>query len=409
MHAPRKRTWQEKILASQWFLVALLLHVVAFLFLASWVLLPPHKEEVTGTFEGPIFTEPKDPIEITLPPHEPKEDTELVTPPNPITQPTTKSLYDIFLKDPSRSDVPSIPWPKENEFSKNKIVPERIPVPPSPNEGQERIQIIQERTREKWHLHGTRSTLKAEFACYVAKYAQGDWSTNLTLQNGKIIAGGLPNLLHFIQQESRDRIRPRLDAEPVNLGSEVLLETMPPFVFFNGHKDFRLTEAEVDNLRKYLSMGGAVWADNGLAGPGSRFDVAFRREMKRVLNNKDMNFEMLPEDHDIFQQANLKAIPAGMNYAKHPVEVIRLGSDIAVIYSVNSYAHLWQLRLKPESQEPDLKAGPNKPWVTPTVLEMWNQRDTYYRNFTPESVHLSQRLGQGILLHLLTRFEQRME
>ena len=30
-------------------------------------------------------------------------------------------------------------------------------------------------------------------------------------------------------------------------------------------------------------MGGAIWGDNALPGWGSRFDVAFRREMKRVV------------------------------------------------------------------------------------------------------------------------------
>src|SRR5258708_36564585 len=44
-----------------------------------------------------------------------------------------------------------------------------------------------------------------------------------------------------------------------------LFET--PFVFMNGHNSFVLTEAEVANLRKYLSHGGLIFASRSCPHP----------------------------------------------------------------------------------------------------------------------------------------------
>ena len=52
-----------------------------------------------------------------------------------------------------------------------------------------------------------------------------------------------------------------------------LLAKKPPFVFFTGHRDFKLNDKEIENLQKYLQLGGAVWGDSSLPGSRSRFDL----------------------------------------------------------------------------------------------------------------------------------------
>ena len=82
------------------------------------------------------------------------------------------------------------------------------------------------------------------------------------------------------------------------MGTDQLFTLKPPFVYLTGHKDFRLKDQEVKNLRDYLMLGGAIWADSALAGHRSRFDVAFRREMKRVFPDRD--FAPVKLNHDLF-------------------------------------------------------------------------------------------------------------
>ena len=61
-----------------------------------------------------------------------------------------------------------------------------------------------------------------------------------------------------------------------------------------------------------LLVGGCVWADSALAGRRSRFDMAFRREMKRVLPDRD--FETVEDNHEMFDTFfDRISLPPGMN------------------------------------------------------------------------------------------------
>src|SRR6266852_7827862 len=74
-----------------------------------------------------------------------------------------------------------------------------------------------------------------------------------------------------------------------------LFET--PFVFMNGHNSFILTEAEVANLRKYLSHGGFIFASGCCTNPN--FPEAWRREFGRIFANEQV--KPLSYDHLIYR------------------------------------------------------------------------------------------------------------
>ena len=59
----------------------------------------------------------------------------------------------------------------------------------------------------------------------------------------------------------------------VTLMGPELFET--PFVFMNGHNEFTMTPAEVENLKKYLSHGGFIFASGCCTNPD--FPKAWRR------------------------------------------------------------------------------------------------------------------------------------
>ena len=95
---------------------------------------------------------------------------------------------------------------------------------------------------------GTRSR-EFEFTAFIAKYAGGNWDSVFRMID-KIPQGALPNLLEFISKESKDKVKTNYKrVEPIELNSDKLFATKPPFIFFTGSRDFKLTEQEVANLQ----------------------------------------------------------------------------------------------------------------------------------------------------------------
>lgn len=108
----------------------------------------------------------------------------------------------------------------------------------------------------------------------------GDWYAN---------PSGLPNLLREIRARTGLRVSERpqqLRITDPNLWSQ-------PFVYLTGHGNIRFTEEEVQILRKYLTSGGFLHADDNFG-----MDESFRREMKRVFPDKDL--VELPSSHPIY-------------------------------------------------------------------------------------------------------------
>jgi len=69
-----------------------------------------------------------------------------------------------------------------------------------------------------------------------------------------------------------------------------------PFLFMNGHNDFVLGEAELANLREYLSHGGFVFGSGCCTNPG--FPKAWRREFSRIFAGTQV--KTIPYDHLIY-------------------------------------------------------------------------------------------------------------
>lgn len=252
----------------------------------------------------------------------------------------------------------------------------------------------------------------ATFPVYVASYADGDWACNTRLDaNGNIVGGSIPDLAAKISEWSHGHIKAQVVPQPLNIGSPELLDHMPPFIFFTGHKDFVLTEQEITNLRDYLQNGGAIWGDNALPGQGSRFDVAFRREMKRVVPDVDKNFEPLKLDADIFTKSKfaISQVPAGMNYYSEPIEHLDIDGKLAILYTPNDYSDLFFMRILPG----DTQIAPtytNRKYTSPLTTSgtFLNNNNTYFRNFTLPSALAVHRLGMNIVIHLLTRFDDEL-
>lgn len=264
---------------------------------------------------------------------------------------------------------------------------------------------------------GTR-TREFEFVAYIGQYGgpNSGWNSTVgTVGDVKDVInnGSLPNLLAYMSTRSKNRVRTNYDkVKAIKLDSQELFSVKPPFIFMTGSKDFRLSDAEVENLRKYVRLGGAIWGDSSVPGRNSRFDLAFRREMKRVIPDKDKDWEELPKNHPLFdaRQAyfpDVITVPPGINFYREPVYTLKIYGEVAIIYTANDYGDMWQIGLLPDGNIDDRRNDKNQ--FVALNQYIWENRAIYLRNLTKESLDVSYKFGTNLVLHLLTRWDAKVK
>ena len=109
----------------------------------------------------------------------------------------------------------------------------------------------------------------------------GDWYSNPT---------SLPNLMRFVRDKTGLAVS---DKETVvSIDGEELFSS--PVVYMNGHGNISFSAEEAERLRRYLTGGGFLMADDNYG-----MDKSFRREIKKVFPDKDL--VLLPKDHPVFR------------------------------------------------------------------------------------------------------------
>lgn len=132
--------------------------------------------------------------------------------------------------------------------------------------------------------------------------------------------------------ERRTSVEVVLEARAVPLDSPRLFEL--PFLYLSSDTELPpLRASEVENLRRYLTFGGFVFADANDASDGSGFDASFRRELSRVLPRQPL--AALPSTHVVFKSFFLLEGAPG-RVLNHPrLEAVLLNKRAAVMYSQN--------------------------------------------------------------------------
>lgn len=111
----------------------------------------------------------------------------------------------------------------------------------------------------------------------------GDWYSN---------PSSLPNLLEFLHDSTGLPVSE--EVAEVTPGGEDLFNY--PIVYMNGHGNVSFTAAEAANMRRYLTSGGFLIADDNYG-----MNESFSREMKKVFPDKEL--VLLPADHPVFSCA----------------------------------------------------------------------------------------------------------
>ena len=111
----------------------------------------------------------------------------------------------------------------------------------------------------------------------------GDWYSNLETS--------LPNLIKFTNIQLNTNIN--IEQSIVEVGSEEIFKY--PFIHMTGHGNVVFSNADAENLRKYMLAGGFLHIDDNYG-----MDKFIRLEIKKVF--PELEFVELPFSHPIYHQ-----------------------------------------------------------------------------------------------------------
>ena len=148
----------------------------------------------------------------------------------------------------------------------------------------------------------------------------GDWYAN---------PSSLPNLLAAIRAATA---LPMAEREvTVTLDSPALWDV--PYLYMTGHGNVRLTDREVELLRRYLEAGGFLHADDNYG-----MDESFRREIARAFPERPL--VDVPLDHPVYHLVHEfpQGLPKVHEHDGKPAQGLGLfiGDRLVVFYSYQS-------------------------------------------------------------------------
>jgi len=159
------------------------------------------------------------------------------------------------------------------------------------------------------------------------KYRGGDWDPSP--QFAEPIIGEL---------ELRTSIEALKERRPITLSDPNLFYS--PFLYMAGKYEFDpFTPQEREILRRFLSYGGFLLAEDVMGAKGVGFDRAFREEMRQIFPKQEL--KRLPIDHSIYQSFYLIGSVGGRQRVNPYLEGIASDHWTPVIYSQNDLSGAW--------------------------------------------------------------------
>ena len=114
-----------------------------------------------------------------------------------------------------------------------------------------------------------------------------------------------------------------------------------PFLYITGKYEFEpFTQEEIETLRRFLTYGGFLLADDALGQAGYGFDKTLRRELKRVFPSND--FQRIPSSHAALRSYYLLRRIGGVRMANPNLEGMTIGNSTSIIYCQNDLSGAWE-------------------------------------------------------------------
>lgn len=178
--------------------------------------------------------------------------------------------------------------------------------------------------------HSPRILLGASFPHFFfaqLKYRGGDWDPNPSFAE--------PIIEEMELRTSIDGIKER---RIITVADSDLF--FCPFLYMAGKYEFDpFTPPEREVLRRFLTYGGFLFAEDTLGARGFGFDRAFREEMKQIFPKFEL--KKLPADHSVYQSFYLIGSFGGRQRVNPYLEGVTIDHWTPVIYSQNDFSGAW--------------------------------------------------------------------
>jgi hypothetical protein len=166
-----------------------------------------------------------------------------------------------------------------------------------------------------------------QFFLSQVRYRGGEWDPNPSFAEAIIE-----------ELEMRTSVRAARERRIITLSDPNLF--FCPFLYMAGKYEFDpFTPEERETLRRYLSFGGFLFAEDVLGSKGYGFDAAFRREMKLIFPRFEI--KRLPSDHSLFQSFYVVQSIGGRQRVNPYLEGITIDQWTPVVYSQNDLSGAW--------------------------------------------------------------------
>jgi len=159
------------------------------------------------------------------------------------------------------------------------------------------------------------------------KYQGGGWDPN-------------PQFLDSLMEELglRTSIRGMKERRIITLSDPDLF--FCPLLYIAGKHEFDpFTPKERETLKRFLTYGGFLLADDSMGAKGFGFDKSFRNEMSRIFPDQEM--KRLPPDHSVYRSFYLIETLGGRQKVNPYLEGVTLDQWTPVIYSQNDLSGAW--------------------------------------------------------------------
>lgn len=159
------------------------------------------------------------------------------------------------------------------------------------------------------------------------QYRGGDWDPN-------------PQFVEAIAEELelRTSINARKERRVLNISDPDLF--FCPFLYIAGKYEFEPFSArEREILRRFLTFGGFLLAEDALGAKGFGFDGAFNREIREIFPHHEL--KRLPADHSAYRSFYLLDSIGGRQKVNSYLEGITIDNWTPIIYSRNDLSGAW--------------------------------------------------------------------
>lgn len=144
------------------------------------------------------------------------------------------------------------------------------------------------------------------------------------------------DILEFLMTTTSMKCEPK--RRVLELGDSELYAS--PFLVILGNGNFpKLSDEERQRVRRYLSCGGMIFAENSSGIRSGDFDTAFRRELSRIFPEKKL--ARLQPDNAVYKAFYLLRGVGGRRLTNNYLEGIEIAGRMALIYSQNDLIGAW--------------------------------------------------------------------